>query len=212
MDKNKLLIGIGLLAILVGVGIYVIAGTRGNGEAEVTVAQGQCTTVGQKTAELSDRAVGEIAAFRTVDAPVSLSDIAFQDQSGADRTLVEWQGKSVLLNLWATWCAPCREEMPALEALEKNLGGDKFAVVPISIDLDTPDKPKAFYEEIGLQALPFFHEGELAIFNRLKKQGLAFGMPTTLLLDEESCVLGVLNGPAHWDSDDARALIEMAIE
>lgn len=212
MDKNKLLIGIGLLAILVGVGIYVIAGARGNGEAEVTMAQGQCTAATRKAVKLSDRAVGEVAAFRTVDVPVSVSDIAFQDESGADRTLADWHGRTVLFNLWATWCAPCREEMPALEALEKKLGGDAFAVVPVSIDLDASDKPRAFYEEIGLEALPFFHEGELEIFNRLKKQGLAFGMPTTLLLDEKSCVLGVLNGPAHWDSDDARALIDAALE
>jgi hypothetical protein len=102
--------------------------------------------------------------------------------------------------------------MPALDALQKELGGDAFDVVPVSIDLGTNDKPKAFYAETGLVALPLFHDGKMGVFNTLKKQSLAFGMPTTILVDKEGCVVGSMSGPANWASPQAVALVRKAIE
>jgi thiol-disulfide isomerase/thioredoxin len=154
---------------------------------------------------------GEMAAFVFRKEPEALPDFKFQDGSGKERTLADWRGKVVLLNLWATWCAPCREEMPELDALEKEMGGEDFAVVAVSVDLGSDDKPKTFYAEHGIDTLPFYHDGTMGVFNGLKKRSLAIGMPTTLLIDENSCLLGRISGPAAWASDDAKAMIAAAL-
>ena len=129
---------------------------------------------------------------------------------GDKRSIADWRGKTVLFNLWATWCAPCRAEMPALDALQRDLGGDKFEVVPVSVDLGTPEKPRRFYSEIGMKNAGFFHDGDLETLNVLKKAGLAFGLPATLLINQNGCVLGTLNGPAEWHSDEAKELMKVA--
>ena len=136
-----------------------------------------------------------------------MASFAFNNDAGQAKTLADRSGKTVLFNLWATWCAPCRAEMPALDALQKELGSDTFEVVPVSVDLGEPTKPKKFYNDIGLKSVGFFHDSELATLNTLKKNGLAFGLPATLLIDGKGCVLGTLNGPAEWAGDDAKGLI-----
>ncbi len=201
-----------LLAIVaIGIGIYVIS--TGSGNDPLTTASGETSCKDSVAgAKALDPAIkGDLAAMRIVDDPLDVSALAFADKDGKPATLGDWKGRVVLFNLWATWCAPCRAEMPALEALESGEGGEDFQVVPVSVDLGEPDKPKNFYSEINLTALPFYHEGELAIFNSLKKQGMAFGMPVTLLVDRSSCAIAVLNGPAEWASADAVNLIKTAI-
>ena len=116
-----------------------------------------------------------------------------------------------LVNLWATWCGPCRREMPALDRLEAALGGDDFAVVPISIDTGGRDRPAQFLEETGVAHLPLYTDSSTEIFEALKTRGLAIGLPVTVLIDRAGCRLGHMNGPAEWDSEDAHALIEAAI-
>lgn len=186
--------------------IYVI--DRGAGNVETA----QCTQAKQRVAAISPFATGEVAAFGVVDEPSPIGPLSFQDGAGQTKSLSEWQGRTVLLNLWATWCAPCRKEMPALDALEETMGGEAFAVVAVSVDLGEADKPKAFYQETGIRSLPFFHDGTMGVFNTLKKKGLAIGMPTTLLVDPNGCLLGVMNGPAEWASQDAIALVKAALE
>ena len=88
-----------------------------------------------------------------------------------------------VVNLWATWCVPCRKEMPALDALQGKLGGDKFEVVAVNIDTRNLDKPKAWLQEVGDQQLGYYADSSAKVFQDLKAIGKAFGMPTTLLID-----------------------------
>jgi thiol-disulfide isomerase/thioredoxin len=150
---------------------------------------------------------GEVAAVSTSDEPRSIPDLAFKDASGATKTLADWRGRAVLFNLWATWCVPCRKEMPALDALQARLGGDRFDVVAVNIDTRNPEKPKAWLKEVGINRLTYYADPSAKVFQDLKLADRAFGMPTTLLVDANGCEVGTLAGPAEWASDDAVKLI-----
>ena len=154
---------------------------------------------------------GEVAALRTATNPELLTDIAFKGPDGAEASLADFNGRTVLVNLWATWCVPCRTEMPTLDNLEGALGGEDFSVVAINIDLNNPDRARAFFEEIGVNHLDFYSDSDARVFSRLKGRGLAFGLPVTLLLDKNGCRIASIDGPAEWDSEDAKALIAAAI-
>jgi len=209
MAKMALLSGV--LGISVGAGLYAFYGQYGNGESQLAAAGGtECAVDNALVKQLNAAAGGEVAAFTALDRPMSVADLGFKDRDGAERTLGDWSGKTVLFNLWATWCAPCRAEMPALDHLQADLGGPQFEVVPVSTDLGSDVKPKKFYADIGLKTLGFYHDGNLSTLNTLKKSGLAFGLPATLLISKTGCVLGTLNGPAEWGGEDAKALIKVA--
>jgi thiol-disulfide isomerase/thioredoxin len=150
---------------------------------------------------------GEVAAVSTSDEPRRIPDLAFKDASGATKTLADWRGRAVLFNLWATWCVPCRKEMPALDALQARLGGDHFDVVAVNIDTRNPEKPKAWFKEVGISRLTYYADPSAKVFQDLKLADRAFGMPTTLLVDANGCEVGTLAGPAEWASDDAVKLI-----
>jgi thiol-disulfide isomerase/thioredoxin len=137
--------------------------------------------------------------------------LAFQDAEGKPLTLEHWRGHTVLLNLWATWCVPCRKEMPALDALEQRLGGPKFEVVAVNIDTRDAEKPRAWLKEVGVQKLAFYADPTARTFQDLKSIGRAFGMPTTLLIDGQGCEIGTIAGPAEWASEDAIKLINAAL-
>jgi len=203
--------------ITVAVGVYVMLNTSGNTPSEVVLGQADnavganCALSQERGKSLDSSAVGQVAAFRPLDEPLDLTEINFKDENGNAKTLADWNNQFVLFNLWATWCPPCREEMPWFEELQVKKGGDDFQVVPVSIDLGDPAKPRQFYEETGLEALPFLHDSTMEAFQSLKKKAVALGMPTTLLVDTNGCGLGVLNGPAHWASQDAINLIDATI-
>ena len=139
------------------------------------------------------------------------TDLAFRDGAGQERKLSDWNDKTVLLNLWATWCVPCKKEMPALDALQKKLGGADFEVVAVNIDTRDPQKPKAWLKETGIGALAYYADPTARIFQDLKEKGRAFGMPTTLLIDRNGCEIATLAGPAEWASGDAINFIEKAL-
>src|SRR5690242_938530 len=161
--------------------------------------------------KLKPLARGEVAAVNVPDRPMLLPDLAFHDAQGNTKHLSDWRGRTVLLNLWATWCVPCRKEMPALDALEKKAGGPKFQVVTVNIDTRDPDKPKAWLKEVGISNLAYFADANAKVFQDLKAIGRAFGMPTTLLVDPNGCELGTIAGPAEWASQDALTLINTAL-
>ena len=212
-DKSPSGNGLKLVLIAVALGVAVAAGLYaflGGSGKQMAAVDGSCTISDTMRASLDNAAQGDVAAFQVVDESSTVTELAFNTADGKPTTLAAWKGRTVLLNLWATWCAPCRKEMPALDALEKELGGEKFQVVPISLDLGDDVKPKGFYKQIDLKNLPFFHDGTLETLNNLKKRGLAFGLPATLLIDTNGCVLGSLNGPAEWGGEDAKALVKVA--
>ena len=212
--KLKPLLSLAAIGAALLIGVYVILGGSGNmlgsfgGQANASA----CDMAVEHSHTLADVATGEVAAFRPLDAPLDLSEIAFKDRNGNPAKLGDWKGKTVLFNLWATWCPPCREEMPYFETLQSDLGGDTFDVVPVSIDTNGTEGPLEFYEETGLEVLPYFQDETMEAFQGLRRQAVALGMPTTLLMDTNGCGLGVLNGAAHWASDDAVRLIKAAIE
>jgi thiol-disulfide isomerase/thioredoxin len=150
---------------------------------------------------------GEVAAISTADGPRRLPELVFKDASGATKTLADWHGRAVLFNLWATWCVPCRKEMPALDALQARLGGERFDVVAVNIDTRDPEKPKAWLRDVGINRLTYYADPSAKVFQDLKLADRAFGMPTTLLIDANGCEVGTLAGPAEWASDDAIKLI-----
>lgn len=131
----------------------------------------------------------------------------FVDGDGRERTLADFRGRVVLLNIWATWCAPCREEMPTLDALQARLGGDDFHVLPLSIDRAGLGPVRRFYEEIAIQHLKMY----LAEDIKAMQAFAVLGLPTTILIDRRGLELGRLAGPAEWDSAQNMALFESAI-
>lgn len=191
------------LSALVGfAAVYVIRGRSDNAPSTGVTAP----TANDSPAS-SEPASGAMAAFVKKAAPAPLPDIKFQDTSGKDVTLSSFKGKTVLLNLWATWCQPCREEMPALDRLQQQLGSDKFEVVVLSLDRQGLDASRKFLDEVKAHSVKLYTDVTT-------KQGLALklvGMPTTILINKDGLEVGRLAGPAKWDSEDAKKLIEAAM-
>jgi thiol-disulfide isomerase/thioredoxin len=197
----------GVAGISIGLaGIYGIGRLMGNAGTDPA-----CKGAVETARRIAPLARGEVAAVGVVKASKTLPSLAFKDASGADKTLADWRGRTVLLNLWATWCVPCRKEMPALDALQAKLGGPDFAVVAINIDTRDTDKPKAWLRDVGIHKLGYYADNTAKVFQDLKAAGKAFGMPTTLLVDPNGCELAALAGPAEWASDDAVKLVTAAL-
>ena len=200
------------LAALVGavagaLAVYFIAAGNGN----LTLADNDCAPAAAAVKNIAPLAKGEVAAFRVADRPERMQDLGFKDPQGAELTLAAFAGKTVLVNIWATWCVPCRAEMPTLDRLQAAKGGDAFQVIAINVDRNNAERAREFLSQTGVTRLAFYSDPTSAIFAKLKKRGLAFGLPTTVLIDGKGCRLGVVEGPAAWDSEDAGALIEAAI-
>lgn len=208
--RGWVLIAIAAIAgILAGsVAVYVSRTGQGNGGDVAAACAGALATARQ----LAPLATGEVAAFRVAETADRLSDLAFNAPEGSPMKLATFAGKTVLVNLWATWCVPCREEMPTLDRLQADLGGDEFAVVAINVDVRNEERARAFLDETGVTRLAFYSDATFGVFNELKRRGLAFGLPVSLLVDERGCRIGDVAGPAQWDSADAKALIRAAIE
>jgi thiol-disulfide isomerase/thioredoxin len=179
--------------------------------ARNAAAEGDCRSTVELVKRVAPLARGELAALAVASKPLRIPDLAFRDGEGRERRLTEWRGRTVLLNLWATWCAPCRKEMPALDALQEKLGGTEFEVVTVNIDTRALDKPKAWLKEVGVNRLAYYADSSAKIFQDLKAVGRAFGMPTTVLVDPSGCEIGHLAGPAEWASPDAIKLIQAAL-
>ncbi|MGE3229973.1 MAG: TlpA family protein disulfide reductase [Hyphomicrobium sp.] len=144
-----------------------------------------------------------LPAFVYKKTPQPLADVNFVDGTGAPKTLADFRGKTVLLNLWATWCAPCREEMPSLDRLQRELGSDTFEVVALAVDRTGLESARKFLDSIGVTSLALYADPTTRSGSALR----AVGMPTTILIDPEGREIGRLPGPAAWDSAEAKALI-----
>jgi thiol-disulfide isomerase/thioredoxin len=197
----------GIAGVVIGLaGVYGIATLTRNAGGDAA-----CRPAVDLARKIAPLAHGEVAAVNVAKSPLRVPDLAFQDSAGKPLTLERWRGRTVLLNLWATWCIPCRKEMPALDALQQRLGGPGFEVVAVNIDTRDPDKPKAWLKEVGVQQLAYYADPTARTFQDLKSIGRAFGMPTTLLIDPKGCEIGTIAGPAEWASDDAIKLIKAAL-
>lgn len=147
---------------------------------------------------------GKMTAFVYKTAAEPVPPFPFYDAAQATKTIADKKGKVVLLNLWATWCGPCREEMPSLDRLQKDMGSDKFEVMAVSVDKNGFETAKKFLDGLGVASLAYYSDPT----GRAPSQVKAIGMPATLLIDAEGREVGRLMGPAEWDSPDAKRLIE----
>jgi thiol-disulfide isomerase/thioredoxin len=189
-----------------------LAAVYGIGTMQRNAGDAACTEALAVARRVAPLARGEVAAFAVADRAQRLPDLAFQDAAGNPLHLADWRGRTVLFNLWATWCVPCRKEMPALEALAQKLGSPAFEVVTVNIDTRDPDKPRAWLKEVGIDGLTYYADPTAKVFQDLKVAGRAAGMPTTLLVDPAGCEIGTLAGPAEWASDDAVKLVTAALK
>jgi thiol-disulfide isomerase/thioredoxin len=185
----------------------VLYGIKARGGKEA--AGGQCAASAAVAARTAAFAKGEVAALSVAKTPRPMAELSF-DADGGKRKFSDFRGKTVLLNLWATWCIPCREEMPALDRLQARLGGPDFEVVAVSIDTTRLEKRQAFLNEAGVKSLGFYADPSAEVFQVLKKAGKVVGLPTSILVDRDGCEIGVMSGPADWASADALALVAAA--
>lgn len=199
-DTNrKTLIGVGLAVALAALVAFLLIGPG---------PLLSPTPPSTASSPLSPLARGAIAAFIAPAEARPVPALTFKNEAGAETSLAAFKGKVVLLNLWATWCAPCRAEMPALNALQKELGGADFEVVALSLDLKGIEVARQFLTEVKADALTPYIDDSAKTLNILQAPGL----PTTLLIDREGRELGRLLGPAEWHSPEAKALIKAAVE
>ena len=166
-----------------------------------------CPAAAAATARLDPLIRGEVAAMSLAQPARAEPDIAFRDPDGRPTTLAAFKGRALLVNLWATWCVPCRKEMPALDALQRSQGGPDFEVVAVNVDTARLDRPAEFLKQNGIADLALYADPSADVLQALKRQGGLLGLPTTLLIDRNGCELGRMAGPAEWASPDGQAVI-----
>ena len=189
--------GLGLAALLAG-GVYHHLATS---NARVGTSAATVPSLAVETATSG-------GAFSIHEEPKPIPELRFVNGAGRDMTLEDFDGKTVLLNIWATWCVPCRKEMPALDRLQAELGGPDFEVVPVSIDRAGLPAVEAFYQELGLEALGIYVDQSASAAYELG----AVGLPTTLLVNPKGQERGRLVGPAEWDSPEMMALVRQQLK
>ena len=153
-------------------------------------------------------ATGAMAKFEFAIAPQPAPDIAFADAAGKAVTFADRRGAVLLVNFWATWCAPCLEELPSLDALARARGGEDFAVVAIAADPRGPEVAQAFLEKIGVKSLPLHMDSNLRLASAM---GAGAGLPLTILYDRRGREIGRLRGAADWSSAEAARLVDAAV-
>ena len=200
------------VAVVAAIAILaVLAGVYGMERLRSNPAAAACEPAVKIAARIAPLVHGEIAALAVAHKPFRVPDLSFKDAEGRERTLADWRGRTVLLNLWATWCVPCRKEMPALDALQADLGGTGFEVVAVNIDTRDAEKPLNFLKDAGVKHLAYYSDQSAKVFQDLKSAGKAFGMPTTLIVDRSGCEIGEMAGPAEWASPDGVKLVSAAL-
>ncbi len=195
------LAAVALAAVVAAAVLYGKAAAPGKAAAECSAASKERAT------RLAPLARGEIAALNVASKPRPATALAFNGPDGAKLTLADFRGRALILNLWATWCVPCRAEMPALDRLQAKAGGQNFEVVAVNVDTARLERAPAFLDEIGVKSLRRYSDSSADAFEALRLAGKALGLPTSLLIDKEGCEIGVVAGPANWDSPEALAAV-----
>ena len=178
-------------AVILSAALYVGCGETGNPETGAIPVL---------------KPTGQVADFKVAAEPKAVPELVFKTVGDKEVKLSEFKGKTVLLNFWATWCAPCKVEMPSLDRLQAQLGGDKFAVVAISSDRAGKRAVDPYFDEAGIK-LARYYDPKNAVGMGLGVTGL----PTTILLDAQGRELGRMLGDAEWDSPEAVALVKQAM-
>lgn len=210
MRAHAMVIG-GLAGLAAGLGfLYWLIGDEHKSDAPPPMAAAESTEAvaavwpSKVTKQL---AVGELAAFVVKNDRQPVADLRFSTEKNEETDITKWRGRVVLVNLWATWCAPCRKEMPALAALQKQLGGKDFEVVAISVDRKGADASAAFLIETDATALQLYTDPSAGVLDALR----AVGLPASVLIDRDGNEIGRLLGPADWSGPDALKLIKAAL-
>lgn len=136
--------------------------------------------------------------FTEFKSPWQVPELKFMNRKNREITLEAFRGSYVLLNIWATWCAPCREEMPALDRLQEKMGGPDFHVLPLSIDEANPSVIRRFYDDLGIKFLYVYQDPTGKVFWKLKFSGI----PATILVDKNGKGIAYVVGPVEWDSEE----------
>ena len=199
-----------VLAPILGVLAAVAAGAVLYGTvAPAGKAASDCPADSAKlAARLAPLAKGELAALQVSSEPRRAEQFAFERDGGAKLTVADFHGRAVLLNLWATWCAPCRAEMPALDRLQAAKGGPGFEVVAVNVDTAKPERRATFLDSVGVKSLARYLDSSGDSFETLHNDGKALGLPVTLVIDKDGCEVAAVEGGARWDSAEAQALVE----
>ena len=214
LPATRLIVVAAIAGVLAGgVAVYVTGGHSGNNTGSMAGDAGAdaCAAKAEAAKLVAASATGDVAAMLAADPPQSLQSLAFNGPDGKPMTLADRAGKTLLVNLWATWCAPCRAEMPALDALQQAKGGADFEVVAINVDTGDDVKPKKFLADTGVKTLAYYRDASMGAFNMLKERALALGLPVTLLVDPQGCLVAAMNGPANWSGPDAARLVDAAL-
>ncbi len=169
-----------------------------------------CTMLGAVIVVAWSRAAsaGKHVPYTAHSPPRALPDIEFKDRDGKELRLSNFKGKVVLLNIWATWCPPCRREMPTLDRLQGTLGGKDLEVIALSIDRAGVHAVEAFFMETGVKHLHLYIDQSMAAMRKLA----VVGLPTTLLIDREGREVWRFAGAAEWDSEEWMGEVRKAIE
>lgn len=196
-----------LLAALSAVVALALVLWLGNGSGPQA---NECPVQAEAASRIDAAAVGQLAALNGTGQGRGYATMAFRGPDGTAMTMADFKGKKLLVNFWASWCVPCRAEMPELDEVATEFNGDDFMVLPINLDIGEGGlgKAQAFLDEGQFVNLPLYADSTFRAFERLKTEAVAVGLPVTLLLDENGCELGVLQGPANWASTDGHNVIE----
>ena len=159
-------------------------------------------------ARLAPLAKGELAALQVASEPRRAEQFAFERDGGAKLTPADFKGRPILLNLWATWCVPCRAEMPALDRLQAAKGGPGFEVVAVNVDTARLERRAAFLDSVGVKSLTRYADPSGDAFATMRKAGRALGLPVTLVIDKDGCEVAAVEGGVKWDSAEAQALVQ----
>ena len=160
------------------------------------------------SAALESLATGEMQGFEVFDNPRIIPTFPFYTEAAEEISFSDFEGKVILANFWATWCAPCRYEMPSLARLQTKFPNVDFEVIIISIDREGFAATQPFLKEIGVEHLPSYLDQRSALALSIG----AIGLPTTVLLDKDGVWLGRMVGPVEWDSEDAGNFVARAIK
>ena len=154
-------------------------------------------------ADIADLREGDMRKLVVHGEPVAAAEAPFTLEDGGEGRLSDYAGQVVLVNFWATWCAPCREEMPTLDAIQQEFGGEDFQVLTIATGRNPPPAMAAFFEDAGIEALPLHTDPRQALARAMG----VLGLPVTVILDREGREVARLQGEADWASESARAIL-----